>query len=364
MTRPGHTFASAHWTLVFIVLSFFVAGQPAGYAEARVRMKDICRISGTREYQVIGYGLVTGLDGTGDKSPMSIEMVRGMLQNMGMDLPKTDIQSKNCAAVVVTAMIPPFGRAGERFDVTISSIGDAKSLQGGVLLPVLMKGGNGQVYAVAQGLVSIGGGGGGNVTAGGPQSSHLTVARIPGGAIQEREVGDRFGADGSFSLILSRKDPTISRKIKEAVEARFGRNWAKIVDPGTIKILIPESFKDDPVTFASIIESLDIGIEEPNRVVINERTGTVIVGNKVRISQVVISHGSLRIAVDNKQQPQKRTGPGQPDDRGSLINLQGETTVDDLVGALNAIGASPKDLISIFQAIDVAGALHGELKIM
>ncbi|NLI78984.1 MAG: flagellar basal body P-ring protein FlgI [Candidatus Riflebacteria bacterium] len=341
--------------------------------QAQVRLKDIARVAGSREYQIIGYGLVTGLDGTGDKTPMSLEMVRGMLQNMGMELGKDAVQSKNCAAVVVTAMIPPYGKAGETFDVVISSIGDSKSLQGGVLLPTLLKGGDGQVYAVAQGNVSIGGiqagtGAAGAAGAGGAaaQKNHLTVARIPHGAIQEREVGDSFGQDGRFNLVLQRKDAALSRRVKEAIERKFGDGWVRLANPGTVEVRIPSSFKDDPVSFAAAIEDLPLSIEEPNRVVINERTGTIIVGNRVRIGRVVISQGGLRIEVGGSAAA-ARTGAGaqgKEAPRGSLIAIKGETTVDDLVGALNAVGATPKDIIAIFQAIDTAGALHGELKIM
>ncbi|MBF0498956.1 MAG: flagellar basal body P-ring protein FlgI [Candidatus Riflebacteria bacterium] len=343
-------------------------------AQAQVRIKDIAHMSGMREYQLIGYGLVTGLGGTGDKTLMSIEMVRGMLQNMGMEVDKSMVQSKNCAAVVVTAMLPPFGKMGESFDVTVSSIGDSSSLQGGVLLPVLLKGGDGQVYAVSQGAVSIGGvgpaGGATGGGAGGAIKSHLTVARVPKGAILEREVGEKFGSDGSFYLMLERKDLTMSRRVKEAVDRKYGDTWAHIDEPGSVKVTIPRSFRDDPVTFAASIEDLTLLVEDPNRVVINERTGTVIVGSKVRISPVTISQGGLRIDVapaPGAAATQKKGGAGAgaaTPTQGSLINLSGETTVDDLVKALNAVGATPKDLISIFQAVDAAGALHGELKIM
>lgn len=345
------------------------------WAEAQVRIKDIARINTAREYQILGYGLVTGLDGTGDKTPMSTEMMKGMLQNMGMQIEKADIQSKNCAAVVVTAMIPPFARAGEAFDITISSIGDCKSLQGGVLLPTLLKGGDGQVYAVAQGNVSIGGfqagtAGGGAAGGNAPQKNHLTVAKIPNGAIQEREVGDVFGQGGTFSLLLHRKDTALSRKVKDAVDRKFGEGWAKISNPGTLDVTIPSSFKEDPVSFAAAIEDLTLTIDEPNRVVINERTGTVIVGNRVRINRVAISQSGLKIEIgDSAQRTPAATGgaaggtkPAQK--TGSLLAIQGETTVDDLVGALNSVGATPKDLIAIFQAIEAAGALNGELKLM
>lgn len=342
------------------------------WAEAQVRIKDIARINTAREYQVLGYGLVTGLDGTGDKAEMSTEMMKSMLQNMGMEIDKSSIQSKNCAAVVVTAMLPPFGRAGETFDVTISSIGDCKSLQGGVLLPTLLKGGDGQVYAVAQGNISIGGfqagstgGGGGGGGGNAPQKNHLTVAKVPNGAIQEREVGDVFGQDGTFSLLLQRKDTAISRKVKDTIDRKFGEGWAKISNPGTLDLTIPSSFKDDPVSFAAAIEELTLTIDEPNRVVINERTGTVIVGNRVRINKVVISQSGLKIEIgDNAQRTPAGGAAKQQPKTGSMVAIQGETTVDDLVTALNSVGASPKDLIAIFQAIEAAGALNGELKIM
>ncbi|MDN5278342.1 MAG: flagellar P-ring protein FlgI [Clostridiales bacterium] len=351
---------------ILIVFSLFLTFStlPA-FPQAQVRLKDIARFSGDREYQLIGYGLVTGLDGTGDKSAMSIEMIRGMLQNMGMELTANQIQTRNCAAVVVTAMLPSYGRPGESFPITISSIGDAKSLQGGVLLPTLLKGGDGQVYAVSQGQISIGGFEQGN--AGGAQRSgqknHLTVGYIPQGAIMERSVGDKFARNGKFNILLENKDSTLTRQVKEAIDRRYGLGWAKIINPGTIEVRIPSSLMDDPVSFAANIEDLPLSIDEPNRVVINERTGTVIVGNKVRISRVVISHNGIKIEVADENAPQNRNAR-QDVKMASMIEVNGETTVDDLVEALNAVGASPKDLIAIFQAINAAGALHGELKIM
>ena len=351
--------------VVLFVTSLLIAfGTPAN-AQAQVRIKDISRLSGNREYQVIGYGLVTGLDGTGDKSEMSIEMIRGMLQNMGMELTSQQIQTRNSAAVIVTGMLPSYGRAGESLDITISSLGDAKSLQGGVLLPTLLKGGDGQVYAVAQGHISIGGfesgqaGGGG---AKGAQKNHLTVGVIPQGAIMERGVDEQFARSGKFSVLLQEKDSVITRKVKEAIDRSYGPGWASITNPGQVEVRVPSSMSDDPVSFAANIENLTLSIDEPNRVVINERTGTVIVGNNVRISRIVISHNGIKIEIDDQNQDKNK--PGKAPAQGSMIAVQGETTVDDLVSALNAIGATPKDLIAIFQAINTAGALHGELKIM
>lgn len=338
---------------------------PGAFAQAQVRIKDISKMSGNREYQVIGYGLVTGLDGTGDKSAMSIEMIRGMLQNMGMELNSQQILTKNSAAVIVTGMLPSYGRPGEALDVTISSLGDAKSLQGGVLLPTLLKGGDGQVYAVAQGHISIGGfesGQAGGGAARGAQKNHLTVGFIPRGGIMERGVEDQFARAGKFSILLQEKDSILTRKVKEAVDRRYGLGWATITNPGQIEIRVPSSMADDPVSFAANIENLTLSVDEPNRVVINERTGTVIVGNNVRISRVVISHNGIKIAVDDQAQGDNAGNRGQA--QASMVAVQGETTVDDLVAALNAVGATPKDLIAIFQAINAAGALHGELKIM
>lgn len=355
-----------HSTYLFVALLLAFLSTTHCFAQALVRIKDIAKFSENRDYQLIGYGLITGLNGTGDKAAMSLEMIHGMLQNMGMEIDKATIQTRNCAAVVVTSMLSSFGRPGDSLDVTVSSIGDAKSLQGGVLLPVLLKGGDGQVYAVAQGQLSIGGfeeqttGGAGGASA---QKNHLTVARIPKGAIQERASGDEFGRNGKLTLLISHKDSSLSRKVKQAIDRQYGDEWARVANPGTVEITIPSSFKNDPVGFASVIEDLTLSVEEPNRVVINERTGTVIVGNRVRISRVVISQGALRIEVQDARQARPQPGR-KSDSKGSMIQINGETTVDDLVKALNAVGATQKDLISIFQAIDAAGALHGELKIM
>ena len=337
---------------------------PAVYGQAQVRIKDISRMSGNREYQVIGYGLVTGLNGTGDKSAMSIEMMRGMLQNMGMEINTQQIVSKNSAAVIVTGMLPSYGRPGEALDITISSMGDAKSLQGGVLLPTLLKGGDGQVYAVAQGQISIGGfeSAQGGAAARSGQKNHLTVGAIPKGAIMERGVEDQFARSGKFSILLQEKDSILTRKVKEAIDRRYGAGWANISNPGQIDIRVPSSLSEDPVSFAANIDNLTLEIDEPNRVVINERTGTVIVGNNVRISRVVISHNGIKIAVD--EQAQAGNAAARNQNQASMVAVQGETTVDDLVAALNAVGATPRDLIAIFQAINAAGALHGELKIM
>lgn len=335
-------------------------------AAAEVRIKDISKMSGNREYQVIGYGLVTGLNGTGDKSNMSIEMIRGMLQNMGMEVNSSQIVTRNSAAVIVTAMLPSYGKPGESLDITISSLGDAKSLQGGVLLPTLLKGGDGQVYAVAQGNVSIGGfeSGIGGRNNRGVQRNHLTVGYISGGGIMERGINERFAANGKFSILLQEKDAVLTRKVKEAVDKRYGVGWSTITNPGQIEITVPRSLSDDPVSFAANIENLTLTIDEPNRVVINERTGTVIVGNNARISRVVISHNGIKIAVDANNVANMGRSNRRDEKQGTMVSVQGETTVDDLVAALNAVGASPKDLIAIFEAINAAGALHGELKIM
>lgn len=350
--------------MIFIIL---MLAESSLFAQAQVRIKDIASFGGNREYQIIGYGLVTGLDGSGDKSEVGMEMMRGLLQNMGMEITARQIQSRNLAAVIVTAMLPAYGKAGESIDVTISSIGDARSLQGGVLLPTVLKGGDGQVYAVAQGQISIGGFEGGNAGGGrrGGQKNHLTVGRVPNGAIMERGVDSVFARNGKFSLLLQDKNMAISRGVKEAIDRKFGAGWARIVNPGNIEVRVPTSMQNDPVSFAANIEEITLSIREPNRVVVNERTGTIIVGNSVRISRIAISHNGIRIDIDTPEPAGQMAGAArQTQKQGSLVEVQGETTVDDLVEALNAIGATPRDLIAIFQAIDAAGALHGELKLM
>lgn len=353
-----------YFTNIFIILTLFLSFNTYNtcYAQASVRIKDISALSGNREYQIIGYGLVTGLNGTGDKSEMSLEMIKGMFRNLGMELSDSQVASKNSAAVIVTSMLPGYGRPGEFIDVTISSIGDAKSLQGGVLLPTMLKANDGNIYAVAQGAVSVGGfESGSSGSAKGVQKNHLTVGYISKGATVERGVDDKFAKSGKFSILLQEKDLILSRKVKEAIDQRYGMGWAAITNPGQIEVTIPRGLSDDPVSFAANIENLTLKIEEPNRVVINERTGTVIVGNNVRISKTAISHNGIKIAVgdDDKQNGDKKNAI-----QGTLIGVEAETTVDDLVTALNAVGATPKDLIAIFQALNAAGALHGELKLM
>ena len=353
-------------SIMLILAIFVISAQTKLIADAEVRIKDISRKSGDREYQVIGYGLVTGLNGTGDKSEMNTEMMRGALQNLGMEINASQIASKNSAAVIVTGMLPPYGKEGESFHITVSSIGDAKSLQGGILLPTILKGGDGQVYAVAQGAVSIGGfesTTGGNAGNGrGSQRNHLTVGYITDGAIMERSINDRFARNGKFDILLQEKDAILTRKVKEAIDRRYGYGWAAVVNPGHVEVRVPRSMSDDPVSFAANIDNLTLTIDEPNRVVINERTGTVIVGNNVRISRVVISHNGIKIAVDEANNNGQKNGKNSKG--ATMVDVQGETTVDDLVAALNAVGATPKDLIAIFEAINAAGALHGELKLM
>ncbi len=350
-------------------------------AQTSVRLKNIARVKDVREYQLLGDGLGTGLSGTGDKSALSQDMARGMLRNMGMEVDTNSVKTNNIAAVMVTAMIPPFSNAGDRIDITMSSIGDAKSLQGGVLLPTQLKGGNGEVYAVAQGQVTVGGmpagqGAGGGQNQGGRQQNHLTVGRVPGGAILEREVGGRFAADGTFCLCLERKDCNLARRVKEAVDRKFGEGWAKTIDPGTVRVTVPTSFTDDPVAFAATIQDLPLTIEESNQVVINEKTGTIVIGNNVRISTVSIAQGGLKIDVGgagNGRAAGQGAGTGSPAagqaagaaaSSGGMVTLPGDTTVEELVKLLNVIGANPRDMIAILQAIAAAGALHGEIKLI
>jgi flagellar P-ring protein precursor FlgI len=344
------------FTVIFILNLLFSPSEC--FAQAAVRIKDISTFSGNREYQIIGYGLVTGLNGTGDKSDMSLEMIRGMFRNLGMELSESQIASKNSAAVIVTTMLPGFARPGEAIDITISSIGDAKSLQGGVLLPTMLKANDGNVYAVAQGAVSIGGFESGSSSTKGAQKNHLTVGYISKGATVERGVDDRFAQSGKFTILLQEKDLLLSRKVKEVIDNKYGAGWANITNPGQIEVTVPRGLSDDPVSFAANIEKLTLTIDEPNKVVINERTGTVVVGNNVRISRIAISHNGIKVAVSDNAAPTRDAV------KGSLVTMEGETTVDDLVNALNAVGATPKDLIAIFQALNVAGALHGELKTM
>ena len=348
---------------------------PAAYAE---RIKDIASFEGMRENQLIGYGLVVGLDGSGDKGNQTIQSIANLLQRMGLAVKTSDIKIKNAAAVMITAALPPFPKPGMKLDGLVSTIGDAKSLQGGTLLLSPLKGPDGKVYALAQGALSVGGfiGGGGGTTI---QKNHTTAGKVPGGVTIENEPRFTLGVGKEIRLFLQRPDFTtaagVALKINEALNDATA---ASTIDPSTVKITIPEAYQDKLVQLIAMVESLDVAVDNPARVVINERTGTVTIGENVRISPVAIAHGNLTIEIKTDYKvsqppsfapqgaqttvvPQKEVTAKEQN--ASLIQVSG-ATLGEIVRGLNALGVTPRDLISILQALKSAGALRAQLEII
>jgi flagellar P-ring protein precursor FlgI len=337
-----------------------------------VRIKDIADVEGARSNQLSGIGVVMGLSGTGDKSPMAAQMMKNMLQQYGVTVDEKSVRSKNAAVVFLTADLPPYARPGQTIDLSVSAMGDAKSLQGGVLLQAPLKAADGQVYAAAQGPVLVGG-----YAASGAAASTTrnvpTSGRVPNGAIVERDVPTDWAEGGQTAFLLRAPDFTTSQRIADTINAVFG-NVAYPVDAGRVVVDMPGQYAAAPTAFLARVEKLEIQPDTPARVAINERTGTVVMGGDVKISSVSVAHGGLTVSVTenaNVVQPEpfsggrtateQRTDITVDEDGSSLIAMPSTTTVRDLVRVMNAIGASPRDLIEILQAINEAGALHGQL---
>lgn len=318
----------------------------AFWAEA-ARLKDIASIRGVRENQLIGYGIVVGLKGTGDgKNEFTSKSMVRLLDKLGVKLDATDVQSKNVAAVIVTATLPAFAKAGNPLDITVSAIGESSSLQGGTLLQTPMRAGNEQVYAVAQGTVVISGDGGKDV--------HTTSGRIPNGAIIEKDVQSDFSARKMFRLTLHNPDFTTAARSVLTINRELGGQYASAKDAGTIDIVTPFSYENKGVELLATIESIQINPDSRAVVIINEKSGTVVIGDKVKISKVAVSHNGISVKVGDGK------GKG-PDEKIALIE---GASVGDLVQNLNKVGVTPKDLITLLQAIKAAGALHGELEVL
>jgi flagellar P-ring protein precursor FlgI len=344
------------------------------------RIKDIASFSGVRDNEIMGYGLVVGLNGTGDKDGTYIfQPFANMLNRMGINVSQADIKgkTKNIAAVIVTAKLPTMVRPGSAVDVQVSSIGDAKSLQGGTLLMAPMKGPDGNVYAVAQGPISIGGfsaGGGGTSTV----KNHPNVGMIPNGAIVEKEVPVQLNRKSRLDLLLAAQDITTSKRIADKINDQFKSNIANAETPSMVAINVPQDYLGKVVDFMSRVELLDVAVDLPARVIINERTGTVVIGENVRISPIALAHGGLTIEIKTEFQvsqpqpfaPNKAETVVVPKEqvkaeekKGYLMEVQG-ATIGELIKALNALGVSPRDLVAILQAIKAAGSLKAELVLM
>ncbi len=366
-----------HCILLYSVIFFILLLNINSVYGARI--KDIAAIKGIRTNQLTGYGLVVGLDGTGDKSgtDFTTQALANMMERMGIHVDRNQLKVKNVAAVIVTADLPPFARIGNRIDVIVSSLGDAKSLSGGTLLLTPLKGVNGRVYAIAQGPVAIGGTGAGGA-GGGTWKNHLQVARIANGASVEREVPMHL--EGKKKLILSLFNPdfTTAKRVADTINASIGEGIAREVDSSALVLNIPEAMRKNNVAeFIADIETLTVIPDSRAKVVVNEKTGTVVIGENVTISTVAVAHGNLTVTIQkgqNVSQPQPlsqgttvatpSTNVNVKEEKVKVMNLPGSSTIGELVKGLNSIGVSPRDLISILQAIKAAGALQAELEII
>ncbi|MBR3745625.1 MAG: flagellar basal body P-ring protein FlgI [Selenomonadaceae bacterium] len=348
------------------------------WAESAVtRIKDIAKVQGVRSNQLLGYGLVVGLPGTGD-SDDTLKMIQStvsLLRSFGITVQAADLDSDNVAAVMVTATLPPFVREGDTIDVVVSSMGDADSIQGGVLLQTPLRAANGDVYAVAQGSISTGGfmAGRGNNRA---TKNFPTAGSIPNGAIVERTLEDDIGRNGQISLSLSSSDFTTASRITNAINATYG-NVAHAANPGRIDINVPGFYRANIVEFVASIEELPVVPDNIAKVVVNERTGTIVMGGNVTVDECAITQGGLSIRITSDtdiSQPspfsygttmvKKEAAANAREELSSSVVLPATTSVSDIIGALNAVGATPRDCISILQAMKAAGAIHAVLEII
>lgn len=338
------------------------------------RIKDLTLIAGARDNQLVGYGIVTGLAGDGDKNPVyTIQSVANMLQRFGINIPAAALSSKNVAAVMITADIPAFVKNGTRLDVTISAMGDAKTLQGGVLLQTPLMGADGKVYAVAQGTVAVGGFIGGN-GGGSVQKNHPTVAQISGGALVEREIPTEIVRNNFVELLLREPDFTSAARLATAVNGVF-TNCAEAVDSTSIRVRVPDGHEKSPVQFISLVESIEVQPDMPARIIVNERTGTIVATAQIRIAPCAVSHGELTISIANTDEvsqpnPLSQTGTTEKTTRtdtnltekkARFVVMHDMPTIEKVAAGLNAIGVTPRDMMAIFQAMKQAGALQADL---
>lgn len=358
--------------LILILLSsMFVSSAQAA------RIKDIAAFDGVRDNQLAGYGLIVGLNGSGDsdQTKFPVQSLVSMLERMGVTVNRNDVKVKNVAAVMVTATLPPFAKQGTKLDVLVSSLGDAKTIAGGTLIMTPLKGADNNVYAVAQGSVltnSFAFGGQGAAAT----KNHPTAGRISGGALVERELPNVLAGKSSLRLNLAQSDFTTASRVVAAINKKF-QGAAGSSDGGSVMVQIPDEFASRPVDFIAQLENLEVTQDVPARVVVNERTGTIVMGDKVRISSVAVSHGNLALTIKETpkvSQPKplskgetketSRTELKVQEEQKRLSLLPEGNTIGDVVRGLNLLGVTPRDLISILQAIKAAGALQAELVII
>lgn len=346
--------------------------------DTSVRVKDLADIEGVRSNQLIGYGLIVGLNRTGDRVQQNLyarQTLQNLLERMGISTPAAGLKPENIATVLVTATLPPFARPGSKIDVTVSSIGDARSLQGGTLIITPLKGVDGQVYAVAQGPISIGG-----ISAGGSGNSveinHPTVGRLPNGANVERTVPTELAANNQLTLVLRNEDFSTAAKLNKVINGKFGDGTSKALDGRNLNVFLPASYTDNRVAFIAELESLKLTPDKIAKIIINERTGTIVMGSEVRIASVAISQGGVTVRIGTEYdvfQP----GPLSPKGETAVVPsttvevkekppesivLRDGATVDEVVRGLRTVGVSSRDIISILQAIKSAGALNADIE--
>jgi flagellar P-ring protein precursor FlgI len=373
----GHSlFQSAGSGLLPPWVLLLALGAGFSVAAGAVPVRDLVMISGARDNQLVGYGLVVGLAGDGDKDPVyTKQTIANILQNHGITVPSTTLSSKNVGGVLVTADIPAFAKSGARLDVLVSSMGDAKSMQGGVLLQTPLMGADNRVYAVAQGPLSVGGftagpsgGGGANVS-----KNHPTVGTIIGGAIVEREIPATIVRDNTIELLLREPSFTSAARLAEAVNQTF-TNAAQAVDSTAVRVRLPEGLERFPVDFIARLEAIEVTPDTPARIIINERSGTIVATSAIRISNCAVSQGNLTITVAgtldvSQPNPFSKTGSTVVtprtdikvvESKASLVTLPELPTVERIASALNALGVTPRDMMAIFQAMKQAGALQAE----
>ncbi|MFC0166614.1 flagellar basal body P-ring protein FlgI [Pseudoduganella danionis] len=365
--------------LLLVLLVLLVGALLVQPARAE-RLKDLASIAGVRQNQLIGYGLVVGLDGSGDQTtqtPFTVQSVVSMLQQLGVNLPQgTTLQLKNVAAVMVTASLPAFAQPGQTLDITVSSMGNAKSLRGGTLLMTPLKGADGQVYGMAQGNVLVGGVG---ASSGGSSQvvNHLSVGKIAGGATVERAVASKLGENNFIHLELNTADFATASRVVEVINDKYGPGIAYALDSRVIRVQSPSS-SDQRVAFIGTLQDMQVApSEQPAKVIMNARTGSVVMNRAVTLDTCAISHGNLSVSVSAEpqvSQPNALSGGrtvvtqnpqiGIKADSGKVMLVKGGASLADVVKALNAIGATPQDLLSILQAMKAAGALRAELEII
>ena len=358
------------------ILIALLASTATALADQNVKIKNVARIEGARSNQLFGYGLVIGLNGTGDtqQSVFTPQSVANMLQKFGITVPAEKLKVKNVAAVIVTADLPPFVRPGAKIDINVSSLGDCRSLQGGTLIQTPLQAANGQVYAVAQGSISTGG-----FTAGGEDTNvtknHTTVGRIPSGAIIEQSVPTTLTDGNAIHVLLNNPEFTTAVRVAQAVNDKLGAGSARALDAATIRI---QASDRDVIGLIAEVGELSVVETAIARVIVNERTGTVVIGSDVKLSPVAISHGSLSVEVATETQvsqpnPLSKTGSTEVvqntvvearEEGHRMVNLQPGTTLGELVRAMNELKVTPRDVVAILQALKQAGALHAELEIL